>query len=109
VEAEFVDKVGQLVHGIVSKIDDKRNVYVELSKAVGYLPFRNQIRNPFGNGRNGEKFSLGDRVTALLQEIDEKQGLILSRTDANFVTRLFEREVSEIHDEIVKIERVERL
>ena len=87
---EYEDKVGTIVSGSVSKID-QRFVRIDLGKATGVMPLREQI--------NGEYFSVGQRVKVLIKEI-EREGrapeLILSRADAKFVENLFEQEVPEI-------------
>ena len=82
---EFEDKVGTIVSGSVSKID-QRFVRIDLGKASGIMPIREQI--------NGEYFSVGQRIKVLIKEI-EREGrapeLILSRSYAKFVEILFEQ------------------
>lgn len=99
---EFEDKVGTIVSGSVSKID-QRFVRVDLGKATGIMPLREQI--------NGEYFSVGQRIKVLVKEI-EREGrapeLILSRADAKFVEILFEQEVPELETGMVEIMSVAR-
>ena len=102
VQEEFSGRVGQIVYGTVKKIESG-NVVVDLQKAEGILSLREQIRD--------EKYAPGDRINALLLKIDINSpgpSLILSRTAPEFVTRLFEREVSEIHDGVVEIKGIAR-
>ena len=99
---EFEDKVGTIVSGSVSKID-QRFVRIDLGKATGVMPLREQI--------NGEYFSVGQRVKVLIKEI-EREGrapeLILSRADAKFVENLFEQEVPELETGMVEIVAIAR-
>ena len=99
---EFEDKVGTIVSGSVSKID-QRFVRIDLGKASGIMPIREQI--------NGEYFSVGQRIKVLIKEI-EREGrapeLILSRSDAKFVEILFEQEVPELETGMVEIVAIAR-
>ena len=99
---EYEDKVGAIVSGTVSKVD-QRFVRIDLGKATGIMPIREQI--------NGEYFSVGQRVKVLIKEI-EKEGrspeLILSRADAKFVEILFEQEVPELETGMVEIVAIAR-
>ncbi len=100
---EFTDRIGQILYGTVRKIDNAGNVIIDFQKAEGIMPLREQIRD--------EKYSAGDHVNALLLKIDSNTsgpGLIVSRTAPDFVSRLFEREVSEIHDGVVAIKGIAR-
>lgn len=99
---EYEDKVGTIVNGTVSKVD-QRTVRVDLGKATGIMPMREQI--------NGEYFSPGQRIKVLIKEI-EREGrapeLILSRADARFVKILFEQEVPELETGMVEIVAIAR-
>ena len=94
---EYEDKVGMIVSGSVTKVD-QRVIRIDLGKATGILPQREQIQ--------GEYYSPGQRVKVLIKEI-EREGrapeLILSRGDARFVEVLFEQEVPELESGMVEI------
>ena len=99
---EFKDKVGEIVTGTVHHAD-AAGIVVDIKKSQGIIAGRDRIP--------GEQFSAGDRISALLVKVDmEGSGpsLILTRTSNNFVRRLFEREVSEIHDGVVEIVGIAR-
>ncbi|MBR2363725.1 MAG: transcription termination/antitermination protein NusA, partial [Lentisphaeria bacterium] len=56
-------------------------------------------------------YAIGERLNALLVKVDTTTSgpsLILSRSNPYFVKRLFEREISEIHDGIVEIVSISR-
>ncbi len=102
VQEEFADRLGQLLYGTVRKVENG-NVLIDFQKAEGIMPLKEQIRD--------EKFAPGDHINALLIKIDINSpgpSLIVSRTAPDFVARLFEREVSEIHDGFVSIKGIAR-
>jgi len=95
---------GQLLHqpGIVSRIEGGAAI-VTLAKTEAILPRGEQIP--------GETHHVGEKIRAVVLEV-KKAGnrvkVILSRTNPLFVQRLFEREIPEIEDRTIKIERVAR-
>ena len=102
IQDEFKDKIGEIVTGTVHHADGL-GIVVDVKKSEGIIAGRDRVP--------GEQFSAGDRISALLVKVDmEGSGpsLILSRTSNNFVRRLFEREVSEIHDGVVEIVGIAR-
>ena len=102
VQEEFADRLGQLLYGTVRKVENG-NVLIDFQKAEGIMPLKEQIRD--------EKFAAGDHINVLLIKIDINSpgpSLIVSRTAPDFVARLFEREVSEIHDGLVSIKGIAR-
>jgi N utilization substance protein A len=100
---EYKDRTGQLIRGIVRRFEKGNNIIVDLVKTEGVLPFREQTPR--------ETYRPGDRIVALLKHIDrEARGpqIILSRSDPKIVEKLFEAEVPEIYEGIVKIVAVAR-
>jgi N utilization substance protein A len=100
---EFKDKRGELIRGIIRRFDKGHTVIVDLGKTEGVLPNREQTPR--------ETYRPGDRVVAYVKEIDrEARGpmVILSRTDPHLVEKLFESEVPEIYEGIVRIVAVAR-
>lgn len=98
----YTDQLMQLINGEVRRLD-REGVVISFGAAEGLL--RREDRIP------GENFEVGDLVTALLVEINsDKPGpsLYVSRSHPDFVTRLFEREVTEISDNLVTIKSVAR-
>ena len=95
---QFKDRRGELVHGVVRRFERGANIIVDLDGTEAVLPAREQTPR--------ESYRPGDRIVALLKEIDrEARGpqLILSRTDVGLLVKLFEKEVPEIYEGIVKI------
>lgn len=102
VHDEFKEQLGQIVNGVVRRYDSG-NVIVDMGKAEGVLSYKDRIPN--------ENYMPGDRINAILIKIESGgpgPSIVLSRTNKDFVKRLFEREVSEIHDGIVEIKAIAR-
>ncbi len=100
--SEFIGKEGQIVRGVVHRIE-KRNVIVEMGKAEGFLPEREQIP--------GERINPGDRIRAFVLEVKKTAKgpqITLSRTHPGFLARLFETEIPEIAEGIVLVKAAAR-
>src|SRR5215471_8319279 len=95
---EFKDRKGELIKGVVRRFEKGNNLIVDLGRTEGILPFREQTPR--------ETYRPGDRIGAYVKDIDrEARGpqVILSRNDPRLVEKLFESEVPEIYEGIVKI------
>lgn len=100
---EFQGKVGEIVSGVIYRFD-KGNIIVDLlGKAEGLLLRREQP--PL------EEYKQGQRIRAYVVDVKkDTKGtqIILSRTNPNFVKKLFELEVPEIYEGIVEIKSIAR-
>ena len=99
---EYKDRVGEIVSGAVQQVD-KGNIIVNLGKAEGFMPAKEQIPN--------EKFRQGNRIRAYIVTVEKSSKgpqIILSRTHPGFLRRLFELEVPEIFEKIIEIKGVAR-
>ena len=95
---EFKDRKGELIKGVVRRFEKGNNLIVDLGRTEGILPFREQTPR--------ETYRPGDRIVAFVKDIDrEARGpqVILSRSDPKLVEKLFESEVPEIYEGIVRI------
>ena len=102
VQELFADRIGQILYGTVVSVE-AGNVIIDFQKSQGVLPIKERIHD--------EQYSNGDQISALLLKVDTNTSgpsLIVSRTSPNFVAKLFEREVSEIHDNLVTIKAIAR-
>ena len=100
---EFKDRKGELIRGIIRRFEKGHNVIVDLGKTEGILPYREQTPR--------ETYRPGDRIVAYVKDIDrEARGplVLLSRSDPHLVEKLFEAEVPEIYEGIVRIVNVAR-
>lgn len=95
----YKEKVGSVVLGVVTRIDEDDTTFVEIGELKGILTQRNRIK--------GERFRVGDSIKALLRfvKVDPKFGmsLELSRTAPKFLEALLTKEVPEIEDGDVEI------
>lgn len=100
--AEYKSKQGELIIGYYQR--ERNNViYVDLGKVEGIFPKKYQSPR--------EAYHVGDRIKALIYEVDKgKNGLqiILSRSHAEFVTKLLELEIPEIYDKTIEIFKIVR-
>ncbi len=99
---EYKDRTGEIVSGSVQQVD-KGNIIVNLGKAEGFMPAKEQIPN--------EKFRQGNRIRAYILNVEKSNKgpqIILSRTHPGFLKRLFELEVPEIFERIIEIKGVAR-
>src|ERR1700678_3588435 len=95
---EFKDRKGELIKGVVRRFEKGNNIIVDLGRTEGILPVREQTPR--------ETYRPGDRIVAWVKEIDrEARGpqVILSRSDPKMGEKLFEQEVPEIYEGIVRI------
>ena len=102
VQEEFAERVGQIINGTVRRFEGG-SIIIDFQKAEGIMPAKEKIHE--------EQYMPGDRINALLLEVDINSAgpsLIVSRATPEFVIKLFEREVAEIHDGVVKIMGIAR-
>lgn len=100
--SEFGAKEGEIVSGTVQRME-RGNVFVDLGKASGLLPYEEQIP--------GERFSQGERVRAYLYRVEESPRgvfLRLSRSHPKFLEKLFEAESPELASGAVVIKAIAR-
>ena len=102
--SEFSDKEGELMSGLVRKIDMK-NVYVELGKGQieGLMLPQDQVP--------GERYEAGDRIKVFVKRVrsgGRNAQVLVSRTAPGLVKRLFEEEVPEIKQGTVVIKSISR-
>ena len=99
---DYKDTVGDIVTGIVRR-RERGDLVVDLGKAEAILPPRERVP--------GEDYAPGESIRCLLLKIEQTNrgpDIILSRSNLNFVRRLFELEVTEIADGTVSIEAMAR-
>ncbi len=100
---EFLDKKGTLITGIIQKVDERRNVIVNIGKIDAIMPRKEQIP--------GEYYKPGNRIRVFVLNVKETTRLpqvIVSHAHPEIVRELFELEVPEIEDGIVEIKSISR-
>lgn len=99
---EFKKREGEIISGTVRYKAD-HFILIDLGKTEGILPVREQLLN--------REYRQGERVrTYILRVTREPKGprIILSQTHPIFLKRLFELEVPEVEEGIVKIIQIKR-
>lgn len=99
---EFRERKGEILNGIVKRFEHG-DMIVDLGKTEAILPEKEQVP--------AEIYRPTERVRAYLVDVKKTSKgpqIILSRTHPGMVAKLFELEVPEIHEGIVKIKNVVR-
>lgn len=99
---EFAEREGDIVSGVVQRVEAKQAV-IDLGRAEAILPQSEQLRT--------ERYRPGQRIKGYLLEVHRTgkgTQLVISRTHKNFLKRLFELEVPEIHRGVVEIKSIAR-
>jgi len=101
--SEYQTRIGQIISGSVYRFE-RGNIIVDLGKTEAIIPRNEQTHK--------EEFRQGDRIRAYVLEVTrETRGpqVVISRSNPQFVKRLFELEVPEIYEGIVEIKSISRL
>lgn len=99
---EYCDKVEDMVIGLIESVEEKFAV-VNIGKTLALMPKNQQIP--------GERYRDGEKIRVVITEVNkETKGaqVIVSRSDATLVKRLFEKEVPEIFQGIIEIKAIAR-
>ena len=94
---EFEKRKGEIASGTVRRADDY-TIVVELDKTEAYIPRREQIP--------GETYKSGERIQGYILEVRQTvkgPQIIMSRAHPKYLIKLFEAEVPEVYEGIVKI------
>ncbi len=97
IHLDFKGREGEILTGAVHH-KEKGDLYVDLGKTEGLLPKKEQIPR--------ESYRSGDQLRAYVLEVRRTirgPQIILSRTAPEFLVRLFELEVPEIRQGLVKV------
>src|SRR3989338_2525215 len=99
---DYQKRVGSIASGSVHRFE-KGDIILDLGKTEAILPKSQQCP--------GERYKQGDRLRAYILEVNKTTHgprIILSRSDASFVKKLFEIEVPEITEGIVEVKAIAR-
>ncbi len=100
---EFNERKGEIVSGIVQKADGGV-VVLDLGKLEGIMPVKEQVPT--------EKYRVNDKIRAYILDVERgikgAPQVIVSRTSADFVKKLFELEIPEIYEGVIEIKSVSR-
>ena len=99
---DYEKRVGTITSGSVHRFE-KGDIIVDLGKTEAVLPRSQQCPK--------ERYRQGDRIRAYILEVNKTSHgpqIVLSRSDAAFVKKLFEIEVPEITESIVEVRSISR-
>jgi N utilization substance protein A len=100
--AEYKDRLGEVINGLVKRVEFG-NIIVDMGRAEALLRRDEVIPR--------EHFKNGDRIRAYIMDVRQEQRgpqIFLSRTNEQFMAKLFAQEVPEIYDGIIEIKAVAR-
>ena len=100
--AEFRDRTGDIVSGVVRRFD-RSDVSIDLGRYEALLPNRERVPT--------EEYQIGERIRCYVKAVETTPHgpeIILSRSDPQFVVKLFQLEVSEIGDGTIEIKAIAR-
>lgn len=98
----FSGRVGEIITGVVKRVDFS-DIILDIGRTEGVLKRGDVIPN--------ETFKVGDRIKVLLVSLNKESTgpmLYLSRVNNEFLKKLFEQEVPEIYDNIIRIMAISR-
>lgn len=98
----FKDRENELINAQVHRVQNG-HVFIDLGKIIIELPREAQIPN--------ERYFAGQRLKLYLDKViktTKGPKLLISRTHPNLVAKLFELEIPEVHQGLVKIVKIAR-
>ena len=101
---KYSEKVGEIISGEVYQVWKKEVLVRDDEGNDLSLPKMEQIPNDF--------YRKGDTIKAIVKSVEMNNNqprIILSRTDNQFLERLFEQEVPEIYDGLITIKKIARI
>ena len=100
---EFNERKGEIISGIVQKADGGI-VVIDLGKLEGIMPVKEQIPT--------EKYKVNDKIRGIILDVERgakgAPQVIISRSNNDFVRKLFELEIPEIYEGLIEIKGVAR-
>jgi N utilization substance protein A len=100
---QYKDVVGEIIVGEVYQIKPTSILLIHNSNEI-IFPKSEQIQK--------ERYRKGDTVRAVIKSVEKRQSgpplIIASRTDDQFLVKLFELEIPEIYDGIIEIKAIAR-
>ena len=101
---KYSERVGEIITGEVYQVWKKEVLVRDDEGNDLVLPKGEQIPNDF--------YRKGDAIKAIVKSVEMNNNqprIILSRTDNQFLERLFEQEVPEIYDGLITIKKIARI
>lgn len=100
---KFKGKEGDIIIGVIRRIDEKGNIHIDFSGIEAVLPVTEQ--SPL------DVYKLGSRIKVYVVEVAKSTKypkIIISRKSDGFLKKLFEFEVPEIEEGVIEIKSLAR-
>ncbi|HEX7003156.1 MAG TPA: transcription termination factor NusA [Trueperaceae bacterium] len=100
---EYKDRAGDVLTAVVSRTDNKRNVFVDLGRGEAIMPPKEQIQ--------GERYMVGMRVKVYVAKVELSSrgpSILVSRAAPQLLEYLMRQEIPEVADGTVEIKAVAR-
>jgi transcription termination/antitermination protein NusA len=100
---EYKDREGEVLTAVVSRTDNKRNVFVDLGRGEAIMPPKEQIP--------GERYLVGMRVKVYVQKVEHSSrgpSILVSRAAPQLLEYLMRQEIPEVADDTVELKAVAR-
>ncbi|MFH1613154.1 MAG: transcription termination factor NusA [bacterium] len=99
---EYKSKIGTCISSVIQRLE-KKDVILDIDRIEGLLPLDEQIPET--------KFKPGNRIRVYILDVRkcENPQIIVSQTHPELVKQLFEMEIPEITEKIIKIASIARL
>src|SRR5690554_4969260 len=100
---EYKDRAGDIMTGVVSRTDTKRNVFVDLGRGEAIMPLKEQI--------HGERYMVGMRLKVYVQKVElspRGPSILVSRAAPELLEYLMRQEIPEVNDGTVELKAIAR-
>jgi N utilization substance protein A len=100
---KFKEKENDIINGIIRRIDERKNVYIEFDGVEAVLPVVEQSAS--------DLYRVGDRIKIYVVEVEKTNKfpkIIISRKSEGLLKKLFEIEIPEIGDGSIEIKGIAR-
>ncbi len=100
---EYKDRAGEILTAVVSRVDNKRNVFVDLGRGEAIMPPKEQIP--------GERYMVGMRLKVYVVKVELSNrgpSILVSRAAPELLEYLMRQEIPEVSDETVELKAVAR-
>ena len=100
---EYKDRAGDIITAVVSRTDNKRNVFVDLGRGEAIMPPKEQIQ--------GERYMVGMRLKVYVMKVElgsRGPSILVSRAAPELLEYLMRQEIPEVADDTVELKAVAR-
>ena len=100
---EYKDRAGEVMTAVVSRTDNKRNVFVDLGRGEAIMPPKEQIP--------GERYMVGMRLKVYVVKVElgsRGPSILVSRAAPELLGFLMRQEIPEVADDTVEIKAIAR-